>query len=145
MLPALCPQSQLPCLSPQSLGLPPQTELDMTIWVVFPKHEELIRAGSMRAGTSIQGGPYPDLVLTEMTVRDGGRIPRLIAARSGILVGVWFAVFRTSGLETLLDENYVQRPLARSQEDTGPSETEKKREAKCNGRVWESENAGVLG
>lgn len=41
-------------------------------------------------------------------------------------MGVWFAVFRTSGLETLLDENYVQRPLARSQEDTGPSETEKK-------------------
>lgn len=60
-------------------------------------------------------------------------------------MGVWFAVFRTSGLETLLDENYVQRPLARSQEDTGPSETEKKREAKCNGHVWESENAGVLG
>lgn len=47
MSPALCPQSQLPCLSPQSLGLPPQTELDMSIWVVFPKHEELIRAGSM--------------------------------------------------------------------------------------------------
>lgn len=117
MLPALCPQSQLPCLSPQSLGLPPQTELGMSIWVVFPKHEELLRAGSMRAGTSIQGGPYPDLVLTEMTVRDGGRIPRLIAARSGILVGVWFAVFRTSGLETLLDENYVQRPYHRKTQD----------------------------
>lgn len=75
MLPALCPQSQLPCLSPQSLGLPPQTELDMSIWVVFLKHEELIRAGSMRAGTSIQGGRYPDLVLTEMTMSEMGEEP----------------------------------------------------------------------
>lgn len=64
-------------------------------------------------------------------------------------MGVWFAVFRTSGLETLLDENYVQRPLARSQEDTGPSETEKKEKQNATDvfglRVWESENAGVLG
>lgn len=36
-------------------------------------------------------------------------------------------MFRTSGLETPLDKNYVQRPLARSQEDTGPSEAEKKK------------------
>lgn len=51
--------------------------------------------------------------------------------------------------EMLLDESYVQKPLARLQENTGPKEVGERdtRYNRCvpGPSVWDSESLGVLG